>query len=239
VSNGTEYVALSALQTRMDALDRIAADIANIGTPGYKAERQGLVSVASSDFGSTLQTAIQTTTGVRKLDTRAGVLAPTGRPLDLAIDGPGFFAVQTKAGIRYTRNGQFSRASDGTLVTEDGSAVQGANGPLVIGPGTVQVNEDGTVLAGGVPAGKISVVTFADPSALSREQASTLNANGQTPTPIATPIRSGSLEQSNVTVADRLADLTDLTRNFESLQKAISMLMNDVDGKMIDQLGKR
>ena len=240
MSNSSQYVALSALQTRMNALDRIAADIANIGTAGYKGERQSSVAAPGSDFGSAFQTAIQTAAGARRLDTTAGVIAGTGRPLDVALDGPGFFVVQTPAGTRYTRDGHFVRANDGSLITEDGGVVQGTSGPLVLGPGDVQVKEDGTVLAGGVPAGHLSVVTFADPGALVREQATTLNANGQTATPITTtPIRSGALEQSNVSVAERLAELTDLSRSFETLQKAISMLMNDVDGKMIDSLGKR
>ena len=84
------------------------------------------------------------------------------------------------------------------------------------------------------------VVTVADPGSMTYDQGTLLNANGQTPTPVDAPqVHGGSLEQSNVSVADRLAELTTVSRGFEALQKAMSMFMNDVDGKAIDALGRR
>lgn len=238
--SGSHYIALSGLRARVDELDRLAADIANVGTSGYKGERDTTAAAERNSFDRSLQSAIDTTHGGRRLDTSDGALASTGRPLDVAIDGPGFFVVETANGPRYTRNGHFTIDAERKLVTEDGMAVQGANGPISIGDGEVHVDGDGTVWADRTKAGKLSVVTFADPGQLGRDQGSRLRADGQTPTPVDAPaVRGGTLEQSNVSVAERLAELTTVSRGFEALQKSISLLLNDVDGRAIDQLGRR
>jgi flagellar basal body rod protein FlgG len=238
--SGSQYIALSGLRARIDELDRLAADIANVGTAGYKGERDTTAAAARPTFDQALQSAIDTTFGGRRLDLTDGALAPTGRPLDVALDGPGFFVVETAGGPRYTRNGQFTLDADRRLVTGQGDAVQGTDGPIVIGEGDIRIDGDGTVSAGTTKAGRIAVVDFPDPGALVRDQGSGLRAEGQTPAAVASPVlRAGTLEQSNVSVADRLAQLTSVSRGFEALQKAISMLMNDVDGRAIDQLGRR
>jgi len=238
--SGSHYIALTGLRARVDALDRLAGDIANVGTAGYKGERDTTAAAERPTFDRTLQSAIDTTHGGRRLDMANGALAPTGRPLDVALDGAGFFVVDTPNGPRYTRNGHFTIDADRKLVTEDGLAVQGADGPITIGDGEIRVDADGTIWADKTKAGKLSVVTFADPGQLGRDNSSRLRADGQTPTAVESPaVRGGTLEQSNVSVAERLAELTTVSRGFEALQKAISLLLNDVDGRAIDQLGRR
>jgi flagellar basal-body rod protein FlgF len=239
--SGSQYIALSGLRARIDELDRLAGDIANVGTAGYKGERDTTASALRPSFDQTLQSAIDTTFGGRKLDLTDGALATTGRALDVALDGPGFFAIETPAGPRYTRNGHFTLNADRQLVTESGEAVRGTGGsPIVLGDGDIRIDGDGTVWTGTTKAGRISVVTFPDPGALQRDTGSGLRADGQTPIDVAAPnMKAGTLEQSNVSVADRLAQLTSVSRGFEALQKSISMLMNDVDGRAIDSLGRR
>jgi flagellar basal-body rod protein FlgF len=240
--SGSQYIALSGLRARADELDRIATDIANIGTAGYRGERQGRVSAERPQFEATLESAIDTTLGETRLDAREGAIAPTGRPLDLAIDGKGFFVIETSAGDRFTRNGHFTLDNERRLVTEDGQVVKGVDGPIVLGTreGELNVDADGSVWNGVTKAGQLAVVEFADPSKMTREQGTLLGAGGQAPgAASAAVVQSGALEQSNVTVADRLAAMTSVSRGFEALQKAISMLMNDVDGRAIDQLGRR
>lgn len=236
---GSQYIALSGMRARLDQLDRLAADIANVGTAGYKAERAADAEAGRPQFSNVLQSAIDVTKGDRKLDVSSGVLNPTGRDLDMAIEGGGFFVVETPAGMRYTRNGHFSRSPEGTLVTDDGSAVQGTNGPMQIGTGEVSVDPDGTVKAGGVAAGKLKIVSFDNPSALVAESGAKLRADGAAPVDVAVPsVRAGSLEQSNVSLVNRVAELTGVTRSFEALQKAMSLMMNDIDGRAIEQLGR-
>lgn len=238
--SGSQYIALSGLRAHVDALDRIATDVANVGTAGYKGERDARASAERPSFDAALQTAIDTTFAGRKLDARAGAMATTGRPLDVAFDGPGFVTVQTNAGPRYTRNGHFTLDSSRTLKTEEGSTVLGTGGPIVLGDGDISIDADGTVWAGKTRAGQLAIVEFADPGALVRDQNNLLRADNQTGTPATnTIVRAGSLEQSNVSMADRLAELTTVSRGFEALQKSISMLMNDVDGRAIDSLGRR
>jgi flagellar basal-body rod protein FlgF len=238
--SGSQYIALSGLRARVDELDRLASDIANIGTAGYKGEREARAAIERPSFEDTLRTAVDTTLGGRKLDLRDGAITPTGRPLDVATDGAGFFVVQTPAGDRYTRNGHFTLDNQRHLVTEDGYPVQGTDGPITIGDGEVRIDGDGTVWGGLTRAGKIAVVEFDDAAHLQRDQGTLLRAVGQTAKPAEHPtIRAGALEQSNVSVADRIAELTTVSRGFEALQKAISMLMNDVDGRAIDHLGRR
>jgi flagellar basal body rod protein FlgG len=240
--SGSQYIALSGLRARVDELDRIATDLANIGTAGYKGERQARIAAERASWDASLASAIDTTLGETRIDTRDGAMAPTGRPLDLALDGGGFFVIETSAGDRYTRNGHFTLDSERRLVTEDGHAVKGADGPLVIGQreGDLNVDADGTIWNGVTQVGRLAVVEFVDPGRMTREQGTLLGAGGQAATDAAAPIvRSGSLEQSNVSVADRLAAITSVSRGYEALQKSISLLMNEVDGRAIDLLGRR
>jgi flagellar basal body rod protein FlgG len=238
---GGYYVALSGMRTRLDQLDRLAADIANAGTSGYKTERSSSAQADRPQFGSVLQTAIDVTTGGRRLNTTAGAIAPTGRSLDAAIDGNGFFVVQSAAGTRYTRNGHFTAGPGGVLTTEDGSVVQGANGPITVGKGPITIATDGTVQESGTTAGKLSIVAFDDPGQLVREGSSLLRADPAAPSHPATDttVRAEALEQSNVSVVERIAELTEVSRTFEALQKSLSLQMNDLDARAIDILGRR
>jgi len=236
---GGSYVALSGMRSRLDQLDRLASDIANVGTAGYKTERTSQAEADRPVFDAALQSAIDVSAGDTRLDTTPGAINSTGRDLDLAIEGKGFFEVQTAAGVRYTRNGHFTRQTDGTLATADGGVVLGANGPLKVGPGKITVGDDGTVAADGAAAGKLLVVNFAAPGLLARETGSMLRADNLTAVPATDfTIRPGALEQANVSVVERISELTDVNRSFEALQKAVSVLMNDVDGRAIDTLGR-
>jgi flagellar basal-body rod protein FlgF len=237
---GGHYIALSGMRTRLDELDRLAADIANAGTAGYKAERTSHQEALRPVFDSALQSAIDVTTGGRRLDVRAGAIGTTGRDLDIAIEGPGFLTVQTPGGVRYTRNGHLTKDPDGVLVTDDGSPVLGTSGPITLGPGKVAIDADGTVRTGATVAGKLAMVEFDDATQLVREGSSLLRSDGVNPkTAERSALRAGSLEQANVSVVERVAELTSVTRNFQALQKALSVLMNDIDGRAIDHLGRK
>ena len=236
---GGYYTALSGMRTRLDALDRLAADIANASTAGYKTERAGTVQADRPSFGTALQSAVDVANGETRLDFRPGALVSTGRSLDVAVQGTGFFVVKTAQGERYTRNGHLGRSADGTLSTDEGDTVLGAAGPIKIDAGTVEVDADGTVRSGGSIAGKLKVVEFVGNAKLLRDGGSRFRTDAE-PAEIEKPeVVSGSLEQSNVSMADRMAELTNTARNFETLLRAVSVLMNDVDRGAIDQLGRK
>lgn len=236
---GGYYTALSGMQARQEALDRIASDIANASTTGYKTERAGTVQADRPSFSQALQSAVDVVNGEARVDMRAGSLTSTGRSMDLSIEGNGFFVVDTAQGARYTRNGHFARSSDGTLVNDEGDTVQGASGPIKIGPGDVAIEPDGSVKSNGATVGTLKVVKFADDAKLEREGGSRFRTTA-TPEPVAAPtVVAGALEQSNVSVMERIAEMTEVSRSYQSLMKAITVLVNDVDKGAISELGRR
>jgi flagellar basal-body rod protein FlgF len=237
---GGAYSALSGMRARLEDLDRLASDLANIGTSGYKTERAATVSAERPSFRATLDAAVDVTGGSTKLDFRPGTIGSTGRDLDAAIEGSGFFAITTPAGERYTRNGSFVRRNDGVLTIADGSPVVGTAGQIRVGTGTISIAEDGTVKAGDVVAGKLKLVSFNSEDDIERESGTRFRAKVGTAPIAATPrIVGGALEQSNVTMVDRMVALTEVQRSFEALQKGISVLMNEIDARAISELGRR
>lgn len=236
---GGAYSALSGMLTRLDELDRLASDLANVGTAGYKTERASRVASERDAFRLALDSAVDVTDGERRVDFRAGSLATTGRDLDLAIDGQGFFVVSTPNGQRYTRNGAFARRSDGLLTTAEGEPVLGENGEIRLGAGKMSVDQDGTIRSGATVAGRLRVVEF-DEASIDRESGARFRAvPGATPRPAAGTVIGGALEQANVGVVDRMVALTEIKRSFESLQRGATVLMNDIDGRAITELGRR
>jgi flagellar basal-body rod protein FlgG len=237
--SGGAYSALSGMLTRIGELDRLASDLANVGTAGYKTERAARVASERNGFRLALESAVDVTDGERRVDFRAGSLATTGRDLDLAIDGQGFFVLATPNGQRYTRNGSFTRRADGLLTTAEGEAVLGEGGQIRLGPGKITVDQDGTIRTGETVAGRLRVVEF-DGTGLDRESGARFRAiPGATPRPGAGKVIGGALEQANVGVVDRMVALTEIKRSFEALQRGATVLMNDIDGRAINELGRR
>lgn len=238
---GGAYIALSGLKTRMEQIDRVAGDIANGATAGYKSQRTTTIATEREAFDASLQSAIDVMQGPTLVDFRPGVAAPTGRDLDFAIEGSGFFVVETPDGLRYTRNGHFSRQVDGTLATPEGYVVQGESGPIRLEDGPLTVGMDGAFRINGKVVGKPRIVDFDDYQVLLRTDGSRFQVadDDLAETVDESKVRPGLLEQSNVAVAERIAQLTEVTRSFEALQRGITTLMNDLDGRAINELGRR
>jgi len=237
---GGVYSALSAMRIRLDDLDRIAADLANTETAGYKTERTS-TEEARRAFQTALDAAIDVTRGGGRTDFRPGTLTSTGRDLDVAIDGKGFFEIQTPAGLRYTRGGNFVRDTDGRLITADGFAVMGSAGEITLPVGPVTVMADGNLRVGQAIVAKLKVMEFANDSDITRETGTRFRATeGATPAEAAAArLNGGMLEHSNASVIDRMATMTEVMRSFEGLQKGISVLMNEIDGRAINELGRK
>lgn len=238
---GGAYVALSGLRTRFEQLNRLASDLANFQTSGYKSERSTDVVAERPNFEQALESAIDVVGSRVSVDFKAGTVVPTGSELDFTIEGNGFFVVETPGGPRYTRDGHFQRSPDGVLQTPDGLAVQGEDGPIELPPGELTVERDGTLMVAGVSAGRLALVDFEDYEALVREGPNRFadrSASGAREADGAS-VQNGVLEQSNVSMQERLAELTQVSRSFDALQRGISVLMNDVDGRAITELGRR
>ena len=156
-------------------------------------------------------------------DLRHAGLRPTGEALDLAIDGDGFFEVQTEAGPAYTRRGDFRLDAAGRLVTHAGDVVQGQGGPLVLGTTTPTIDRSGRLFDGDKPLGQLKLVTFADPRTLARSEdgLSTTNQPATVQPEGEARLRQGHLEASNVNTAAEMVRLMETVRHFEASQKVV------------------
>jgi flagellar basal-body rod protein FlgF len=238
---GGAYSALSGMRTRLEELDRLAADLANVNTVGYKTERRANFASDRNQFATELEAAVDVAFGTTKIDFKPGLIAATGRDLDVAIDGKGFFVIETENGNRYTRNGSFTRRSDGTLVASTGEPVLGEGGSQIRLPnGPVKIGEDGTITSGNTLVGRLELVEFGSERDLIRESGAIFRAlPGTTPDAADARLVTGSIEQSNVSIVERMAKLTELSRNFEALNKGVNTLMTELDGRAITELVRR
>jgi flagellar basal-body rod protein FlgF len=239
--SGGIYSALSGMQVRIEHLDRVASDLANVGTSGYKADRLAVAAAERERFGRELDSAIDVMAGERRVDLRGGVINTTGRDLDAAIEGDGFFVIQTPYGERYTRDGAFVRRGDGVLTTRDGNPVVGEKGEIhLTGNAPVKIAQDGTIREGERVAGRLKLVRFESATDIERESGARFRARpGVEPAATDARVIGGSLESANVTLVERMASLVEISRAFEGLQRGISVLANDIDGRAIAELGKR
>jgi flagellar basal body rod protein FlgG len=157
-----------------------------------------------------------------------GETKPTGRKLDAAIQGEGFFEVQMPDGTRaYTRTGEFQLRSDRTVMTGQGAQVlldSGSPLQLNTGKGDLVINQNGSVTQGTTTLGRLSIQTFANPSQLTPLAAGLFSAPaGVTPTPVASPeVLQGNLEASNLTSLHEMVDLVTISRAYEANQKLIT-----------------
>jgi flagellar basal-body rod protein FlgF/flagellar basal-body rod protein FlgG len=229
------YAAFSGWLARSQALDVAAGNLANAGTAGYRAERDYFRSaiLGPDALNSQLNTTVNAfgVLGGSQLDMGQGALTPTGNPLDLAIEGDGFFAIQTKQGIRYTRDGQFERAQDGTMTTQAGEPVLDArNQPVRIPAGEIAVGTDGAVSVNGAVAGRIAVFGFASSDALTAEGGNRYApVDGAQATAATGAVHQGALESSNQDVINGSLQLVLMQRQAEMIEKAVSMFSNDLD----------
>jgi flagellar basal-body rod protein FlgF/flagellar basal-body rod protein FlgG len=163
------------------------------------------------------------------LDTTAGSLQPTGNPLDVGIEGSGFFAIWTARGTRYTRNGSFQVSSSGQLVTAAGDLVLGDpalkdKGGISVPAGAVSIASDGTLSVNGAVAGSLQLVEFAAGTKLTSEGGTLIAAPEGSAMPAQqSALKQGALEASNVNSISSVVTLIGLQRQAEMLQRALSL----------------
>src|SRR5579875_2162217 len=163
--NSGLYAACAGLVARAEAVDTLANNLANLNTAGFRGRHNTFSSVLGEHGKHQLSLVNQDANdyGVlsgTRLDTTQGVLQPTGNPLDVAIEGPGYFPVQTATGTAYTRAGNFRVSANHQLVTAEGDPVLGENGPITILGAPVSIGSDGAISVNGALAGKLKVVDF-------------------------------------------------------------------------------
>jgi len=236
----TTYIALSRIDTLTRALDVAADNLANANTDGFKATRQifsdylvpqknihGLPGGRDEAFTqdrSTYQDHLQ------------GALRQTGNPTDFAINGEGYFSVRTSQGVRLTRNGQFHRRVDGTIVDGAGNPLLDRDGRNIViaqQDEVVSVAADGTLSTEDGPVGYIGVVTVDNLNTLQPEGTYLLKPTTATHAVASTEIRQGMIESSNVNSISETTRMVEIQRdydlNFQLVQTESTRITNSID----------
>ena len=239
------YAAMTGLVARTQALDTAAANLANAGTPGYRAEREFFRSALlgpdalNSQLGETVNN--YSLLGGDRLSMAQGALEQTGNPLDLAIEGQGFFMVQTPGGLRYTRDGSFHRAPNGQLVTRTGELVLSATGqPILVPPGEVSVGADGTISVAGGAVAAVGVFTFPAGTGLTPEGADRYVAPAGASAVQAkdASVHQGAIEAANQDVVQGSLDLVMMQRQAEMMQRALTVFHTEFNKFATEDLPK-
>jgi flagellar basal-body rod protein FlgF len=219
------YLSMSGAKATMQRQDTLANNLANVSTPGFRAELQAFRAVPVEGSGaSTRVFSLETTTGY---DATPGAITATGRNLDVAAQGNAWLTVQALDGTEaYTRGGSHEVSSDGTLTTRSGLPVMGDGGPLQIPPNSaVSIGADGTVSAKGTDGknnavGKLKLVT--PETALKRgEDGLFRGADGDLPADDKARVQDGALEGSNVSAVESMVAMISAARQFEAQMKMI------------------
>lgn len=242
------YTASTGMMVERQKMDVLTNNIVNADTTGYKSDT--LITSAFNDqilrrINDPNIAVVGTAVGkysfgshVDELSTdfSQGTLEDTGRSTDLALNGDGFFAVETPQGERYTRAGNFSVDADGYLVTADGDYVLGQNGRIRPGDTKFSVSADGTVSGAGT-TDRLRLVTFQDKTVLRKQGDNLYYVYGNAkPVAASCQVRQGAQEISNVSAADSMVDMLTIYRKYEACQKAVRT--NDETLDMTAKLGR-
>jgi flagellar basal-body rod protein FlgG len=227
------YTAAAGLTTATLRLGVVSNNVANAMTPGYKQDRLpdevgkalDLMKWAVDEHGRPVGTVtLGPKVGVSELDLTPGPIQETANPLDLAIAGNGFFAVQGEDGQpRYTRDGGFARDVDGTLRSRTGMPVLDTAGqPIQLPEGMLAVASDGTVIVNDQVVAQIQIAEFAPGVQLSKEGNGMFGANGALPQPAgAAQVYQGYIEGSNVDMTESMVATMNLVRAYEANQQML------------------
>ena len=225
--------AASGLRSRMESLELLANNLANAETSGYKSDHEfyGLYTTAEA-FNPMGDDAVSTLPVVERqwTDFSQGTLTATGNSLDIGLSGRGFIAVNGPSGALYTRNGSLRIAPSGELTTGEGYSLRsaGTNGrPIrVSGPKPIEITPDGTVRQDSQTLGQLELVDFKSTDALKKLTGAAFQNTDPTMAPAAATnvqVEQGKLETSNVTVPEAAMRLVGVMRQFEMLQKAVTL----------------
>jgi flagellar basal-body rod protein FlgF len=243
--NSGMYAALSGNMNMMEKLNVVSNNLANVNTVGYKKDRAYFEKILDSVNNPTPNGQNGTDAPIESVvrvytDFSTGALKQTGATFHVAIEGDGFFAVNTPQGTAYTRQGNFQRNSAGKLTTIDGYEVLGKGGtPVTVTGGKVEIDSGGNIFVDGTKTGALEVVDFPKPYQLQKiGKTLFLPANPQVvPQSVQKPaVAQGFVEESNVSAIEEMMQLLDSSRNFESCQKVVRSY-DDMSGKAIE-LGK-
>ena len=235
------HIAAAGMKSRMQALDVSANNLANVNTVGFKKDSV-FYGIFNRVQGTSLEKALADSTVIERVQTdfTVGPMIQTGNALDLALPAEGFFVVRTPDGDRYTRNGEFTLNGQREIVNAQGFPVLGERGPLVVPEGEVQVGESGDVSIEGATVGRLQIVHFEDTSLLRKVGGVLFEALPQAveTRPLRLMVKQGFLEGSNVNPMQGVSDAILNMRNFEMLSRALRSLSEEVNRRVIEEVGR-
>ncbi|MBT6116338.1 MAG: flagellar basal-body rod protein FlgF [Rhodospirillaceae bacterium] len=218
----TSYISLSRQAVVQRQMQVIANNVANASTPAFKSERLLFQEFVEQAGDGTEISFVQDVAVIRDLS--EGSFDRTGNPLDLAISGEGYFAVETPKGTEYTRNGRFQIDGDGQLVTGSGHPLLGeGDRPIVLNPGEtmIEINPDGVIGTSAGPIGRVQVVRFEDQQAMQQTEGGLFETDqAALPSPEAKVIQ-GMVEASNVQPIVEMTRMIDAVRGYQSTQTMV------------------
>jgi flagellar basal-body rod protein FlgG len=224
--------------------DITANNLANNQTTAFKEDRLGFRELIDGrlllDRGRGVAAPESRLRGGGETRMGQGPLQHTGAPLDFALDGPGFFVVETPDGERYTRDGHFSLSPEGQLQTADGFPVLGEGGSLRLGPGPVEVNGDGVLSQNGTALGSLRVVEFDEPRRLAKLGRALWEQPPDDPPPAparATRAAQGMLEGANLRVVEQMVRLIEQERSYNFAQRALQIQDENL-GRAVADIGR-
>jgi flagellar basal-body rod protein FlgF len=228
-------------------MDYIANNLANSTGIGFKKDRISFKQMLDQNGEMTTPKTQATSEGLPSdpllvtvtIDMGDGDIQTTGNPLDLAISGDGFFKISSPDGVRYTKKGNFTIDSEGTLVTQDGYPVMGKGGNITISGNNVLIGDQGTISLGETNIGQLDIVTFEDTNNLSKDGKNLFRNDSDAPEKAVSSdltVKQGYVELSNVNVAEEMVNMIHSMRAFESYQKAIKAV-DELNGKAINEVG--
>ncbi|MBU6444365.1 MAG: flagellar basal-body rod protein FlgF [Alphaproteobacteria bacterium] len=240
--DNTLLISLSQQVAAYRAMDVIANNLANVSTPAYKREAMQFREYVDQLPAAAGQSGPQSISFVQDAgtvsDLTEGKLDHTGAPYDLAINGKGYFQIQTANGTRYTRDGHFLLNSDGELVTASGDPVLGDGGPVTVTPndGDIHIADDGTVSGKQGQISKISLVDFPNDQALVKD-GTNLYSTTQAPTQVTnSQILQGTIEASNVQPVVEISRMLEIMRAYQATT-SLTKSQSDLKLQAIDKLG--
>jgi flagellar basal-body rod protein FlgF len=255
--SGDIYLAASAALAYEKRLEVVANNLANLNTAGFKRDNVSFQAYMINHAGSPApvnppypQTASPESFWVEyksRTDFSPGFLRQTGNPFDLALDGKGFFSVQSPAGELYTRRGNFSLSPEGVLVSQEGWPVMGDGGEIrVAGRSSnrrepeVTVGEDGVVQVDGSRVGRLLVSDFAGADSLTKVNGCYFKpgSDGAAAEPLEDfRMAQGFLEMANVEAVQLMTEMIEVHRGYESYQRVIRSI-DDLNSKSINEVGR-
>jgi len=238
------YRSASGMLPHIDKQEAIAHNIANAGATGFKKDRVFAreLSEAESRARPKKTDWEKTVASYIKVDHAPGVFDKTANPLDLAIEGDGFFTLQTTEGATVlTRSGSFVVDNEGFLAFPGGYRLIGDGGTIQVGTGQLSVSQTGEVQVDGLAAGRITPKTVADVDRLVRLGGSLFGVPEGEPLlpPLSFTVQQGYLETSNVDVVQEMVDMIVAYRTYEANARALQTQDNSLDHLMNKVAGRR